>query len=63
MYVMPPPPPANAGFSMPMFKTFVPESLRPWLYVLTAFCFQFSVFKRILLRFTRRHTRGNKLYD
>lgn len=42
MYVMPPPPPANAGFSMPMFKTFVPESLRPWLYVLTAFCFQFS---------------------
>lgn len=29
-------------FSMPMFRDFVPEGLRPWIYVLQAFCFQFS---------------------
>lgn len=29
-------------FSMPMFRSFVPEAVRPWLYVLLAFCFQFS---------------------
>ncbi|MGM9846370.1 MAG: hypothetical protein ACI31F_00285 [Muribaculaceae bacterium] len=39
---MPPPPPAGMGFRMPMFKAFVPEALRPWIYVLGAFCFQFS---------------------
>ena len=27
---------------MPMFRSFVPEVVRPWLYVLLAFCFQFS---------------------
>ena len=27
---------------MPMFRSFVPEAVRPWLYVLFAFCFQFS---------------------
>ena len=32
----PTPPP----FSMPMFRNFVPEGLRPWIYVLQAFCFQ-----------------------
>ena len=25
---------------MPMFRNFVPEGLRPWIYVLQAFCFQ-----------------------
>ena len=29
-------------FAMPMFRDVVPKALRPWLYVLTAFCFQFS---------------------
>ncbi|MGM9694391.1 MAG: hypothetical protein ACI3YC_05225 [Alloprevotella sp.] len=29
-------------FSMPMFKDVVAKPLRPWLYVLLAFCFQFS---------------------
>ena len=29
-------------FSMPMFKGFVPEKIRPWIYVLLAFTFQFS---------------------
>ena len=27
-------------FSMPMFRDFVPTWLRPWIYVLQAFCFQ-----------------------
>ena len=27
---------------MPMFRSFVPEKIRPWLYVLMAFTFQFS---------------------
>lgn len=32
----------NGGFSMPMFKDWVPEKLRPWLYVYLAFTFQLS---------------------
>ena len=35
-------PPPNMGFSMPMMKGWVPRRIQPWLYVLTAFCFQFS---------------------
>ena len=30
------------GFSMPMMRRWVPRALQPWIYVLTAFCFQFS---------------------
>ena len=30
------------GFSMPMMKGWVPRRIQPWLYVLTAFCFQFG---------------------
>lgn len=36
---------ATAGpmpFSMPMFRKFVPERIRPWTYVFIAFTFQFS---------------------
>ena len=29
-------------FVMPMFRSFVLKPLQPWIYVLTAFCFQFS---------------------
>ena len=29
-------------FSMPMFRAFVPKWVRPWIYVVQAFCFQFS---------------------
>jgi len=29
-------------FSMPMYRAFVPEWIRPWIYVVLAFCFQFS---------------------
>ena len=29
-------------FSMPMFRSFVPERIRPWMYVFIAFTFQFS---------------------
>ncbi len=29
-------------FSMPMFRSFVPERIRPWIYVFFAFTFQFS---------------------
>ena len=29
-------------FSMPMFRHCVPEALRPWIYVVLAFCYQFS---------------------
>lgn len=32
----------GGGFSMPMFKDWVPEALRPWLYVCLAFTFQLS---------------------
>lgn len=42
MYTMPPPPPAGMGFNMPMFKSFVPKAIRPWIYLLGAFIFQFS---------------------
>ena len=35
-------PPPSMGFSMPMMKGWVPRRIQPWLYVLTAFCFQFS---------------------
>ena len=35
-------PPLNKGFSMPMMKRWVPRHIQPWLYVLTALCFQFS---------------------
>lgn len=42
MYPLPPPPPPGMGFAMPMFRHFVPRRLRPWIYVLTALCFQFS---------------------
>ena len=37
-----PPPPAGMGFAMPMMKGWVPRRLQPWIYVLTALCFQFS---------------------
>lgn len=29
-------------FAMPMYHDFVPRWIRPWIYVLMAFCFQFS---------------------
>ena len=29
-------------FAMPMFHAFVPKAVRPWIYVVLAFCFQFS---------------------
>ena len=29
-------------FSMPMYHGFVPQCVRPWIYVVLAFCFQFS---------------------
>jgi len=32
----------GGGFAMPMFKEWVPEKLRPWLYVYLAFTFQLS---------------------
>lgn len=35
-------PPPSMGFSMPMMKGWVSRRIQPWLYVLTAFCFQFS---------------------
>ena len=35
-------PPPNMGFSMPMMKNWVPRRLQPWLYVLSALCFQFG---------------------
>ena len=35
-------PPPSMGFSMPMMKEWVPSRIQPWLYVLTALCFQFS---------------------
>ncbi len=35
-------PSPNMGFSMSMMKGWVPRRIQPWLYVLTAFCFQFS---------------------
>lgn len=35
-------PPPGTGFSMPMMKGWVPHRIQPWMYVLTALCFQFS---------------------
>lgn len=32
----------NQQFSMPMFRDFVPEGVRPWIYLLFAFFFQMS---------------------
>lgn len=32
----------GSGFAMPMFRDWVPEKLRPWLYVYLAFTFQLS---------------------
>lgn len=29
-------------FSMPMYAGWVPQCIRPWIYVVMAFCFQFS---------------------
>ena len=29
-------------FSMPMFRNFIPERIRPWIYVFIAVTFQFS---------------------
>ncbi|MDO4190334.1 MAG: hypothetical protein Q4D14_01425 [Bacteroidales bacterium] len=37
-----PQPPRNMGFVMPMFKSWVPRGLQPWIYVVTVFCVQFS---------------------
>lgn len=37
-----PSPPAGMPFCMPMMKGWVPRRLQPWIYVLTALCFQFS---------------------
>ena len=30
------------GFSMPMFRSWVPRGIQPWIYVVTVFCVQFS---------------------
>ena len=30
------------SFAMPMYHKFVPEWIRPWIYIVLAFCFQFS---------------------
>lgn len=35
-------PPHNQPFAMPMYHRFVPEKIRPWIYVVFAFCFQLS---------------------
>ena len=40
--MMAPPPPPNRGFSMPMMKGWVPRRTQPWIYILSALCFQFS---------------------
>lgn len=37
-----PQPPSGMPFCMPMMRGWVPRSLQPWIYVLTALCFQFS---------------------
>jgi len=37
-----PAPPPGMGFAMPMMKGWVPRWLQPWIYVVTALCFQFS---------------------
>ena len=35
-------PAPNMPFSMPMFRSFVPQKIQPWIYVLIAVCFQLS---------------------
>lgn len=42
MLPLPPPPPAGMGFMMPMFRSWVPKRIQPWIYVVTVFCVQFS---------------------
>lgn len=42
MLPLPPPPPANMGFVMPMFKPWVPRAIQPWIFVVCVFCIQFS---------------------
>ena len=42
MLPLPPPPPAGIGFMMPMFRSWVPKRIQPWIYVVTVFCVQFS---------------------
>ena len=42
MLPLPPGPPPGMGFKMPMFKDWVPDKIRPWIYVVTVMCFQFS---------------------
>lgn len=32
----------NGPFTMPMFRSFVPRKLQPWIYVVFAFMFQMS---------------------
>lgn len=39
MAILPPP---QTQFAMPMFHDFVPERIRPWIYVFIACCFQLS---------------------
>lgn len=34
--------PPLMAFAMPMYHDFVPKWIRPWIYVVLAFCFQFS---------------------
>ena len=42
MLPLPPPPPVGIGFMMPMFRSWVPKRIQPWIYVVTVFCVQFS---------------------
>ena len=42
MLPLPPPPPVGIGFMMPMFRSWVPKCIQPWIYVVTVFCVQFS---------------------
>ena len=42
MFPLPPPPSAGNCFSMPMFRSWVPETIRPWIYVICVFAYQFS---------------------
>lgn len=42
MLPLPPSPPAGMGFMMPMFRSWVPKRIQPWIYVVTVFCVQFS---------------------
>ena len=32
----------NGPFTMPMFRSFVPKKMQPWIYVVFAFMFQIS---------------------